>query len=892
MATALSPEEHAPLTAPEVESESARLRPRLVRPAPALEPYPGYLARWRVAVARVAALVCCVGGGFYVTWRLRQLPELGPLAWVFFGLELFTYVNLLTALPLMWSPRPRRWAPPARGTLDVFITVCGEDPRMVEQTALAALEIEYPHNTYICNDGRIAGKDNWREIEALARRLGILCFTRTDGFRGKAGNLNHALRRTNGEFVAVIDADHLASPELGDDLLGHFHPRVAFVCTRQRFRPTTANDHLGNDENFFYTVIQPAKDADNAAFSCGNGVIYRRAALDDVGGFSEWNLVEDLHTSYLLHSRGWHSVYVPRAVTTGTAPETAAELAAQRLRWATDSMRLFFWDCPLFNRNLTYRQRMHYAQTAGLYYMTTCMQILFMICPVLSVLAGLEVMAPNTTATYAAHLSLIMIPVAIMLVAFAGPRGALRTLQMQAFLAPITCIAAVRALRMRPGSKRRKASGVTNKTNQQVFNFVTLVQHGLFLMLLVAIGVGLAKDGGPEWGSILWACVMAIIIAPLNGVISLRHDVSQHARIALTAPALVAGAVALIAMWSPFPVDGPDVAAQTVSTGGAPAVSKAPQPPPPRLALEPPRRGVYLGTYRPALVDVHDGPVPLGAYGNARMRIVHRFQDWFGKSPQFDRRWAERVAAAGAVPMITWEPWRKPAGTVTDPDQRPGLLRDIADGRYDGFIRRYAAAVAAYRRPVIMRPMHEMNGTWYPWRVEGNGNAPEDYRRAFVHLHRVFDRANATNATWEFSIDSLAGGPPTAKAELDAYYPGSRYVDWVGISGFNWGPDGAYPVWRSFEDTFTPTYDVLAAYAKPIMVSEVGTVSRGGDPAAWVHDALAALEELPQIKAMVWFDADTPDADFRLGGPTLNALSVEGRSRALRPPLRTREEKS
>jgi hypothetical protein len=523
--------------------------------------------------------------------------------------------------------------------------------------------------------------------------------------------------------------------------------------------------------------------------------------------------------------------------------------------------------------------------------MTTCLQILFMICPVLSILAGLEVMAPNTTASYAAHLAGIMIPVAVMLTAFAGARGALRTLQMQAFLAPITCIAAVRALRMRPGAKRRLESGVTNKSNQQVFNRVTLVQNALFALLLVAIGVGLANPQGPEWGSILWACVMAMIIAPINGVVSLRTDVSQHARIALTAPALVALGVALIALWSPFPVSG-ELTAQAVAPAGAPRAPTAPHAPPPRLALEPPRQGVYLGTYRPNLVDIHNTPVSLAAYGGARMRIVHRFQDWWGKSPRFDATWAERVADAGAVPMITWEPWKKPPGTVTDPDQRPGLLRHIAEGRYDTFLRRYAADVAAYRRPVIMRPMHEMNGTWYPWRVDGNGNTPADYRRAYIHVHRVFDRAHATNASWEFSIDSLAGGAPTSKAELDAYYPGARYVDWLGISGFNWGPDGAYPLWRSFYNTFAPTYDVLAEFGKPIMLSEVGTVSHGGDPAAWIRDAVASLEDLPRVKALIWFDANTPDADFRLDRPSLNALSVEGRQRSLHPPLRTRREGS
>ena len=67
--------------------------------------------------------------------------------------------------------------------------------------------------------------------------------------------------------------------------------------------------------------MQAGKDTDNAAFSCGSGVIYRRKALEEIGGFSTWNLVEDVHTSMLLHDRGWRSIYYNYPLTKGTAPD-------------------------------------------------------------------------------------------------------------------------------------------------------------------------------------------------------------------------------------------------------------------------------------------------------------------------------------------------------------------------------------------------------------------------------------------------------------------------------------------------------------------------------------------------------------------------------------------
>ncbi len=849
--------------------------------------FPGYLDHRRVRAARVAALAAVIGGAFYLTWRATQLTDLGPFAWGFFVAEFFTYLTLASAVPLMWTPRPRRWAPPPQGTLDVYITVCGEDPEMVEATVQAALDIDYPHETYILNDGRRAGVDGWEEIEAVAERLGVTCFTRTTGARGKAGNLNHALRQTEGEYVAVVDADHLARPDLADDLLGHFHPRVAFVATRQDFR-IDARDWLGNSELFFYGVIQPAKDADNAAFSCGNGVAYRRSALEDVGGFSEWNLVEDLHTSYQLHARGWQSVYVPRPVTTGTAPATAAEMAAQRLRWATDSLRLFFWDNPFLKRGLTSRQKVHYAQTTGVYYLATAFQVVFLVCPALSLLFGLEVIDPDSTATYVAHLAVFVVPLAVMLITFAGFRGALRLIQMQSFLAPVFTLAAWRAFRMRPRKRAQAFSGVTRKSGQATVNHITLVQHALFALLLGAVGFELARQEGIQWGAVMWALVMAGSLSTQNSMVSMKWDIAQSARIALTAPIAVAGVMVALAIWAPFPgAGGPLEVVNASADQGATQQAEPPPPPPPRRKLVAPRRGVYLGVYSPSASDPRPGGIRLRRYGDASPRIVHRFQQWQGDDRYLNLDWADQVTTAGAVPMITWEPWRKPPDSVIDSDQHPGLLGDIASGRYDRYLTRWAKDAARFREPLIMRFMHEMNGYWYPWQANGNGNTPADFKAAFRHVHRVFDAHRATNVSWVFSIDSLAGGPPTSLAELETYYPGDRYVDWVGLSGFNWGPESFYPTERSFLSTFEPAVEVVEQLGKPVMLSEIGTSALSLDPAGWLASALSDVAQLPAVKSIVWFDADTPDADFRLRPKALDVLRSVGAERRFSPRLQT-----
>ena len=299
----------------------------------------------------------------------------------------------MTVLTLL--DRGSRSAPrPPTGSLDVFVTVCGEPPEVVEVAVRSALAIDYPHRTYVLNDGRIAAVDGWEAIDELAARLGAEPITRTTGARSKAGNLNHALRLTSGDYVATIDADHRADSDLADRLLRWFaDEQVAFVTAAQRFDVEV--DVLNNQQPFFHQCLQPAKDAAGCAISCGSGVIYRRVALDDVNGFSEWNIVEDLHTSYRLHAAGWTSVYEREPVTTGLAPNTAAEYAHQRGRWMVDGLRLLLLDCPLWKRGLSLRARLHYLHTAGSYLLGLPL-LLFLALPPLYLVLRVPAAGPAT----------------------------------------------------------------------------------------------------------------------------------------------------------------------------------------------------------------------------------------------------------------------------------------------------------------------------------------------------------------------------------------------------------------------------------------------------------------------------------------------------------------
>jgi beta-mannanase len=341
----------------------------------------------------------------------------------------------------------------------------------------------------------------------------------------------------------------------------------------------------------------------------------------------------------------------------------------------------------------------------------------------------------------------------------------------------------------------------------------------------------------------------------------------------------VAAAAAVLAV--PFLAGSKD--APALSAAAQEQLVTVPVPDPERNPQDPVRRvlapehGVYLGVSNFTLV-ADTGAVAAWTEANGpHPRIVNWFQQWLSGERRFRPDWARRVARAGAVPMITWEPWSAPEGVKHVAIQPDVSLARIADGSHDGYIRAWARDVAAYRGPVMIRLMHEMNGDWYPWGVTTNGNTPELYIQAWRHVHRIFDAAGARNVSWIWSINNLeriAG----ENHDIDAYYPGDRFVDWVSTSGFNWGNAYSWSSWRTADPLYRETYRALTRYDKPIMISEIGTTSDGGDARVWIRQTFQTLRaDYPKLHAVLWYDdVDGGGLDFRLQGQIAGALSQPG----------------
>jgi hypothetical protein len=365
-----------------------------------------------------------------------------------------------------------------------------------------------------------------------------------------------------------------------------------------------------------------------------------------------------------------------------------------------------------------------------------------------------------------------------------------------------------------------------------------------------------------------------LLLGPLAAVVRSTRVAAGIRKAGLLA---VAGSVAALVAVTPVGLGPSSAGGVTAESRVAlerfivPAAPADAPPPAARQRLAVPAHGAYVGASDQSLLAA--GGVRDWRPSAGNLQIVHWFQQWGSGDVRFHADWLNRVAAQGAIPMISWEPWSKPTGEFAAPTQPSARLSVIAGGAYDTYIRAWARAAADYRRPMMIRFMHEMNGTWYPWSVNVNGNTPADYVAAYRHVHDIFTAEGATNVSWVWSIGALIGVDPHA-ANLASYYPGGAYVDWVAVSGLNWGTTEPWSGWAQPDDIFESAYRQLLRFHRPIMISEIGTVVEGGDESGWVHAGVRDVAtRFPAVRAMVWFSQSYDGkADFRLTATQRAAL--------------------
>jgi len=177
--------------------------------------------------------------------------------------------------------------------------------------------------------------------------------------------------------------------------------------------------------------------------------------------------------------------------------------------------------------------------------------------------------------------------------------------------------------------------------------------------------------------------------------------------------------------------------------------------------------------------------------------------------------------------------------------------------------------------PIVLRFAHEANGHWYPWGLARFDNTPWRYKQAWRHVWRIFRDVGASNVRflWNPIEEGCGGCEPDYRYER--FYPGNKYVDYVGANAFNWGWNRWRPLVRILEVPIKRLRQVTKSKSlpngKPIIVGEVSSNHTGGSKASWIRKGYVKVyRRWPKVKALVYLDVDMRPSghpDWRLIKP-------------------------
>ena len=318
---------------------------------------------------RLLALAAIAWMTVYLVWRVGWSSE-GASPWLWAMLlfaEGYGLWNLAMLAWFSWTVHDSKRPPATPGhQVDVYVCTYDEPAAVLRETLAGCAALTYPHTTYLLDDGRRP------EMARLARQWGAEYLTRPDNSHAKAGNINHALPKTQGDLVFLLDADHVPLPDALDAVVGYFDDsKVALVQTPHDFYNHDSIQHYEvgrHEQSVFYSVVSPGKDRHGAAFWCGSAAVIRRAALLQIGGVATETIAEDFHTTIKLQRAGWASRYHDEVVVQGLAPHDLAAYLLQRDRWARGNLAVFASpESPLRARELTPLQRLSYFASLSSY---------------------------------------------------------------------------------------------------------------------------------------------------------------------------------------------------------------------------------------------------------------------------------------------------------------------------------------------------------------------------------------------------------------------------------------------------------------------------------------------------------------------------------------------
>ena len=488
-------------------------------------------------------------GARYMSWRwLSTLnlatPAAVAISYLLYAAEVFGFTSLLLFYIQLLKPGKTRILPLPKGGLpsvDVFVTVYHEPVALLRRTLIGCQALDYPglKTVYVLDDGRR------KEVKELTEGLDCLYLERASNKDAKAGNINDGLKRSRGDLVMLLDCDHIPTRNFLEETVGQFSdPRVGFVHTPHYFYNSDAfqrghqlENEVVNEQDLFSFVIQPGRDGYNSSFFAGSGGVFRRSALEKVGGMQTLTISEDLHTSMAVHAKGYKSVYVNKILSAGLSPETFRSYLIQRQRWTRGGLQIFILDNPLVKGGLSFMQRVNYF-ASNYYFLGAPPRMVFLLAPLSFLLFGRSAVLASTPDLLNHFLPFYMSSLVTFMVVSKGFRSAFWSDVYET----ATCFAlswTVLTTFLKPSGNRFHVTPKGEIFSLRRLQGLYVFPHvATLILLLIGLEIGgyrawIRRDfAGAAGFSAIWACYNILIL--LAAIVAAEERPSPEAAVRLS----------------------------------------------------------------------------------------------------------------------------------------------------------------------------------------------------------------------------------------------------------------------------------------------------------------------------------------------------------------------
>lgn len=740
----------------------------------------------------------------------------------------------------------------------------GEPYQMITTTLKAIQNIRYPHTTYLCDEA------NDPYLKQFCEENGIRHVTRDNRKDAKAGNINNALRKyATGDICVILDPDHIPQPDFLDPILPHFEdPKIGFVQIVQSYyniKESLVARGAAEQTFQFYGPMMMSLNSYGAVNAIGANCVFRRSALDSIGGHAP-GLCEDMHTAMLLYAKGWKAVYVPEVLAKGLAPSNLTNFFKQQLKWSRGTFDLWVKVYPKIFRKLTTRQKIHFG-ILPMHYLSGVIILFTFLIPILSLLFSTTPWKGNII-----DFVLVALPVAASSVlirtfiqkwviekkerGFHIVGGLLHINTWWIYILGLVYTILNKKVPYLP----------TPKEDELNTNMTIILPNAIIAVLSIfAIIYGLEKDLTPfslvMAGFAFFNTLIMLFGIYITGRVTnknnflrtnlrrdslralslLKRSFYQLANVAFTGTRAVALPLLLIILITAmsFKNENDQSKWEEVYVSFPEKITDK-----------------YLGIFQPSednglsnIQDINN----LEQQEQINFDIISFYLAWTDESVEnFPHSLMDSIYNKEAIPMITWEPW---ASTLQKNEvnkelqSEKNIFKYIIDGHFDSYISKFAKNLRSYDKPIFLRFAHEFDNPQYPWSWKGN-NTPEEFKEAWKHVHHILIEEGAEKVILVWN--------PWKPDNMAKYYPGDKYVDWIGITMLNYGPLNDNGEVFSFRSLYQPFIDKMYWFTrKPVMLAEFGALRLGGNnQEKWLKDAVESINtNYDEISALVFFNS-------------------------------------